>query len=77
MAFTPEVQTPFGQSFGTLTPHKVAKISQSVALADFTDVDATGYVDLTAQLPAGAIPLGYRLVFTARGICQIQGGDYL
>lgn len=38
-------------------------ISQEVDHADFTDNgDATGYIDLTTQLPVGAIPLGVKYV---------------
>lgn len=41
----------------------VKSISQVVAFGDFTDNgDATGYVDLSDQLPAGAIPLGTKYV---------------
>ncbi len=41
-------------------------ISQAVAVADFTDnTDATGYIDLTPKLPAGAIVLGWECVVTA------------
>lgn len=41
----------------------VETLSQSVAFGDFTDNgDATGYVDLTATLPAGALVLGWKCV---------------
>jgi hypothetical protein len=30
-------------------------------LDDFEDVDATGYIDVTKKLPAGAIPLGWKI----------------
>jgi hypothetical protein len=38
--------------------------SQSLAFGDFTDnTDTTGYIDITtAQLPAGAIPLGWKAI---------------
>jgi hypothetical protein len=39
--------------------------SQSLAYGDFTDnEDATGYIDVTTQLPAGALPLGFKAVVT-------------
>lgn len=65
MSFTPEVEVPFGQNHGTLNPPKFVKIEQALAIADFTDVDTTGYVDLAVQLPAGAIPLGWKAVVSA------------
>lgn len=41
----------------------VKSVKQTVAFGDFTDnTDATGYVDLDDQLPAGAIPLGTKAV---------------
>ena len=43
---------------------RVSVTSQSVAFGDFTDVDATGYVDLDTDLPAGAIPIGTKFVVT-------------
>ena len=40
-------------------------VQQSVALADFTDNgDATGYVDLTEQVPAGSLVMGVELDVT-------------
>jgi len=51
----------FGSS--RLIPPRIAFVQQKVDLADFTDnTDATGYVDLATQLPAGAIPLGFKAV---------------
>ncbi len=34
-------------------------IEQTVAFGDFTDVDATGFIDLAAPIPRGAIVLGW------------------
>lgn len=43
----------------------VSRITQTVAIADFTDGTGTsGYVDLTTQLPAGSLVLGWRAVVT-------------
>jgi len=40
-------------------------ISQEISLADFTDgTDATGYVDLDIELPAGAIPIAWEAQIT-------------
>jgi hypothetical protein len=51
----------FGSS--RLIPPRIAFVQQKVDLADFTDnTDATGYVDLSTQLLAGAIPLGFKAV---------------
>ncbi len=51
---------------GTLTlaaPAVRALTSQTLAYGDFTDnEDATGYVDFDSDLPAGAIPLGWKAV---------------
>ena len=59
----------------------VTTIKQTTGLDfdDFTDnADATGYVDLTTQLPAGAIPLGWRCTvatgFTGDTTAVIQVG---
>jgi len=54
-------------------------ISQTVAIGDFTDnTDATGYVDLTPTLPAGAMPLGCKFVvatgFTGDTTAVVQAG---
>jgi hypothetical protein len=67
----------FGES--RLAPGRVSYVKQAVALADFTDnTDATGYVDLTDQLPAGAIPLGFKAVvgtgFTGDTTAVVQVG---
>lgn len=52
-----------GVGLGDQTLPRVNVISQSVAFGDFTDnTDATGYVDLTPKLPAGAIPLGFKAI---------------
>jgi hypothetical protein len=45
-----------------LIPPRLSFVAQEVKLADFTDVDTTGYVDLADQLPAGALPLGWKAV---------------
>lgn len=63
----------------TLAVPKVAVLSEAVAVGDFTDnTDATGYKDLTAKLPAGAIPLGWKFVgsgaFDGDGSAVIQVG---
>lgn len=43
----------------------VRSISESVAVGDFTDGGGTsGYIDLDTQLPAGAIPLGFKFTTT-------------
>ena len=43
--------------------HMKSVVSQVLAFDDFTDnEDATGYVDVTAKLPALAIPLGWKAV---------------
>jgi len=43
----------------------VSRITQTVAFGAFTDnTDATGYIDLTAKLPAGSLVLGWRAVVT-------------
>ena len=43
---------------------KLSYINKICAIADFTDdsSDANGYIDFTSQLPAGAIPLGWKAV---------------
>jgi hypothetical protein len=43
---------------------QIGTISQTFARADMTDNagTATGYIDLTTQLPAGAIPTGWKLL---------------
>jgi len=51
----------------------------SIAYTDFTDNgDTTGYVDLTPQLPAGAIPLGWKIMvntgFTGDTSATVQVG---
>ena len=44
-------------------PDSVGLIEETVAVGDFTDnEDATGYVDLSDSLPAGAIPLAWKAV---------------
>ena len=60
-----EGRVGFGQSNVDLSVPKLKYIEQALAIADFTDVDTTGYVDLTDSLPAGAIPLGWKAVVTA------------
>lgn len=41
----------------------ISAIIEEVDHADFTDnTDATGYIDLSTQLPAGAIPLGVKYI---------------
>jgi len=58
----------------------IGVISQSsIGYGDFTDNgDATGYIDLTMQLPAGAIPLGWKAVvgtgFTGDTTAVLQAG---
>lgn len=43
----------------------VKVISEALAVADFTDnTDATGYKDLIAKLPKGAVALGWKFVGT-------------
>ena len=40
---------------------RLSYVKQNLTIGDFTDnTDATGYADLTDQLPAGAIPLGFK-----------------
>ena len=58
---------------------RVSVTSQSVAFGDFTDnTDATGFVDLTTALPAGAIPIGTKFVvstgFTGDTTAIVQAG---
>jgi hypothetical protein len=45
---------------------KLSYINKICAIADFTDdsSDENGYIDFTSQLPAGAIPLGWKAVVT-------------
>ncbi len=46
-------------------PDSIGVISETVAFGDFTDnEDTTGYVDLSDQLPAGAVPLAWKAVVT-------------
>lgn len=41
----------------------IRKLAQAIAVGGFTDGgSASGYIDLTSKLPAGAIPLGWRFV---------------
>lgn len=67
-----------GVGLGDQTLPRVNVISQSVAFGDFTDVDATGYVDLTPTLPADAIPLGCKFDvttgFTGDTTAVVQAG---
>ena len=58
---------------------RISVTSQSVAFGDFTDVtDATGYVDLDTDLPAGAIPIATKFVvstgFTGDTTAIVQAG---
>ena len=58
---------------------RLSVTSQSVAFGDFTDVlNATGYVDLTTDLPKGAIPQGSAFVvstgFTGDTTAIVQAG---
>lgn len=60
-------------------PDSIGVISETVAIGDFTDnEDTTGYVDLSEQLPAGAIPLGWKAVvstgFTGDTSAVLQAG---
>lgn len=53
--------------------------SQTLDFDDFTDNDnTTGYIDITPQLPAGALPIGYKAVvgtgFTGDTTATIQVG---
>jgi len=44
----------------------IGRVSRTMAIADFTDnTNATGYCDITAQIPAGALVLGWKAVTTA------------
>lgn len=45
---------------GSSESHFIKSISETVAFDDFTDVDTTGYVDMSTDIPAGAIVLGWR-----------------
>lgn len=68
MSYEPhEVVVGHGQRVGERGVPKVNKIKQeNVGFSDFTDnADATGYVDLTTLLPAGAIPLGWKITVDA------------
>ena len=50
----------------TLAVPKVSVISKVCAIADFTDnLDTTGYIDFTSQLPAGAIVIGWKAIVSA------------
>lgn len=58
---------------------RIRTISQVVAFGSFTDnTDATGYIDLATQLPAGAIPLGVTYLvstgFTGDTTAVVQTG---
>ena len=58
---------------------RVSVTSQSVAFGDFTDnTNATGFVDLDTDLPAGAIPIGTKFVvstgFTGDTTAIVQAG---
>lgn len=60
-------------------PDSVGVISQTVAYDDLTDnEDATAYIDLDDQLPAGAVPLAWKAVvgtgFEGDTTCTIQVG---
>lgn len=60
-------------------PDSIGVITETVAFGDFTDnTDTTGYVDLSEDLPAGAIPLGWKAVvatgFTGDTTAVIQVG---
>ena len=68
-----------GVGLGDQTLPRVNVISESVAIGDFTDVlNATGYVDLTPTLPAGAIPIGTKFIvstgFTGDTTAIVQAG---
>lgn len=61
---TLENQAEGYNDFGSRDVHllhpKLKHFEETVVLADFTDnTNTTGYVDLTNQLPAGAIPVGW------------------
>ena len=51
--------------------------SQTLAIADFTDVDTTGYIDLDTTLPANAIVVGWKAVVSegfagdTSAVCQV------
>ncbi len=58
---------------------RVSVTSQSVAFGDFTDnTNATGYVDLTTAMPAGAVPIATKFVvstgFTGDTTAIVQAG---
>ena len=60
-------------------PDSIGVISETVAFGDFTDnEDTTGYVDLSDQLPAGAVPLAWKAVvstgFTGDTSAALQAG---
>lgn len=59
--------------------NRIASIKENVVIGDFTDNgDATGYVDLAVQLPAGAIPQGVKYAvntgFTGDTTAVVQTG---
>jgi hypothetical protein len=58
---------------------KPGSLSEVVAFGDFTDnEDTTGYIDLATQIPAGAIPIGFKAVvatgFTGDTTAVVQVG---
>ena len=60
---TIEVRVGSAIGLGDASLPRVSVTSQSVAFGDFTDnTDATGFVDLDTDLPAGAIPIGTKFV---------------
>ncbi len=75
----PEGYTDHGSRETFLEPPKLKSISQIIAFGDFTDnADTTGYVDLSTQLPAGALAQGWKAVvatgFTGDTTAVIQVG---
>lgn len=51
------------ESGSSVLPSVQKVVSGALAVADFTDnTDATGYIDFANDLPAGAIPLGWKVV---------------
>ena len=75
----PEGRAPHGSSEVELFTPKLKKLQQVLALADFTDnTNTTGYADFDEQLPAGAVPLGWKAVvstgFTGDTTAVIQVG---
>jgi hypothetical protein len=51
---------------GTLTGSSfIGRVSRTFAFGDMTDnTDATGYIDIVTQIPAGALVLGWKVVTT-------------